>query len=117
MQDRSTSDPFLIIAPVILLGIFPLMVFIKAKKLYGASRAGEKIIYEFQDNQFLITGESFSSQLSWDKIYKVTTTKNWIFIWQNSQQANPIPKKDIWEGEILKLREILDRNKVKHNFK
>jgi len=115
-SERTYFDPTLIIAPVILIGLLPLLTYFRAKKLFGNSRAGEKIIYEFRDNQFVITGESFNSQLSWDKIYKVTGTKNWIFVWHNSQQANPIPKKDIWEGEILKLREILDTNKVKNNL-
>jgi uncharacterized membrane protein (DUF485 family) len=101
---------------VLIGGMFPLTTYFKAKKEYNAhnSRIKEKIEYEFQDNQFIIRGESFNAQLSWDKIHKVTTTKKWLFIWQNSQHANAIPKKDIWKGELLKLREILDANKVKY---
>ena len=102
--------------PLIVIGVLPSSAYFRAKKIFHSSRANEKILYEFRENQLVITGESFSSQLTWDKIHKVTGTKNWIFVWHNSQLANPIPKKDIWEGEILKLREILDANKIKHNL-
>ena len=103
---------------IIFTGMLPLMTYLKAKKTYNApnSRVKEKIQYEFQDTQFSIRGESFNAQLSWDKILKVTTTKKWLFIWQNSQHANAIPRKDVWEGELLKLREILEANKVKYKI-
>lgn len=61
-------------------------------------------------------GESFNSQLSWDKIYKVTKTKNWLLIWQNRQIANPIPIEDIGEEQISDLKKILDRHNVKNNM-
>lgn len=100
-------------------GMLPLVTYFKARTMYrvASSRARENIEYEFQNNQFLIRGESFNANFSWDKVQKVTETKKWLFIWLNSQAANPIPKEDIWEGELLKLREILVANKVKHNLK
>jgi hypothetical protein len=122
-RNKSSSLLGIFLVPIIYLIIFsailPLLTWFRAKKLYNArsSRAKEKINYEFLDNQLEIRGESFNATLSWDKIHKVTATKNWVFIWQNSQYANCIPKTDIWEGEIMKLREILNDNKVKHNLK
>jgi hypothetical protein len=111
------SSPLYIIFLVVFFGISPLMLYIQSKRVYTTSRIKEKINYEFQEKEIIVRGESFSSQFTWNKIHKVTVTKNWVFIWQNSLQALPIPKKDIWEGEILKMREILDANNVKHNFK
>jgi hypothetical protein len=106
-----------LLAPVIIGGITPLMTFINAKRMYRVNtRTREQIDYEFQNDLFVIRGESFNAQLTWNKIYKVTATKKWLFIWQNSQAANPILKKDIWEGEIMKLKEILAANGVKNNL-
>jgi hypothetical protein len=122
-RGKSSNSFGMLLVPFIYLivfsGLLPLLTWFRAKKIYNArsSRAKEKISYEFQDNQLDIRGESFTATLSWDKIHKVTTTKNWLFIWQNSQYANCIPKKDVWEGEIMKLREILEKNKVRNNLK
>ena len=100
-------------------GMLPLVTYFKARTMYRAanSRAKENIEYEFQDTHFIIRGESFNANFSWDKVQKVTETKNWLFIWFNSQAANPIPKEAIWEGELMKLKEILNANKVKNNLK
>lgn len=73
--------------------------------------------YHFEDDQLTVKGESFSSQYTWEKVYKVTETKKWIFIWQSRQIANLIKKRDIADVQISILKEILDRNKVKNNLK
>lgn len=106
-----------LLAPMIIGGLTPVMTFIHAKRMYRVNaRVKEQIDYEFQNDLFVVKGESFSAQLTWDNIYKVTATKKWLFIWQSSQAANPIPKKDVWEGEILKLKEILAVKNVKNNL-
>ncbi len=53
-------------------------------------------------------GESFNAKLSWNKIYKVKETKNWILIFQSRQVANLILKSDIWDGEMIELKRILN---------
>lgn len=112
-KDSSSS----MLPPLIMLIVFPLMTYLGAKRNYKANkRAGETIEYDFNETNLSIKGESFNSQLSWDKIYKVTQTKNWILIWQTRQVANIISKKDIWEGEISDLKNILDKHKVKNNL-
>jgi len=119
---KSMSIAGVLLGPVIYLVLFsaiiPLLTYIHAKRIYNArsSRAKEKILYEFDDKRLSIKGESFEANLSWEKIYKVTLTKNWLFIYQNSNYANPIPKNSIWEGELMKLKEILDAKNVKHNL-
>jgi hypothetical protein len=105
------------IVPLIILTVFPLITYFTAKKNFAANtRSGEMVEYIFGDNDLVMHGESFNSQLSWEKIYKVTQTKNWILIWQNKQFANLIPRRDIWEGQIEELKEILINHKVKNNL-
>lgn len=102
---------------LIVLLIRPVQTYFSAKTNFKANkRIGENIEYQLDKENLVIKGESFRSQLSWDKIYKVTQTKNWVLIWQSKQLANPIPKRDIWEGEISDLKEILQIHNVKNNL-
>ena len=106
-----------LIGPVFMLLLFPLLTYFSAKKNYASNqRMTETIEYKFDDDNLVVKGESFNSQLSWNKIHKVTQTKNWVLIWQNRQVANPIPKRDIWEGQIEEIKIILDRHKIKNNL-
>lgn len=77
----------------------------------------ETIEYGFSNDGFDIKGETFSSQSSWNTVYEVSQTKNWIFVWQSQQVANVIPRQSMWEGDVAELRDILNINKVKNNFK
>lgn len=102
---------------IFMLSAIPILTYFTAKKNFVASqRISETIEYQFDKDNMFVKGESFTSQLTWNKIYKVTQTKNWILIWQNRQIANPIPKKDILEGKIEDLKKILKEHNVKNNL-
>ncbi|HLK29887.1 MAG TPA: YcxB family protein [Puia sp.] len=105
------------IAPAILI-FLPLVsnYFMVRLNYKSNTRMGELMEYIFSDDYLSIKGESFSTQFTWEKIYKVTQTSNWIFIWQNRQNANPIAKKNFTESEITELKTILDFHQVKHNL-
>lgn len=97
--------------------LLPLTTYISAKRNFTASkRISEPIEYFFDKDDFSVTGESFNSRVTWDKVYKVTETKNWILIWQNRQVATPAPKWGIVEGQVSDLKQILDNHKVKNNL-
>jgi hypothetical protein len=103
--------------PLVMLIAFPFFTYLSAKKSFTANkRSGERTEYTFGNANLLIKGESFESEFSWNNIYKIAQTKNWILIWQNPQIAMPIPKKDINEVAMLDLKQVLDTNKVKNNL-
>lgn len=110
--------PFSSIAVLTIILIFlPISTYFTAKKNYLSNkRISESIEYRFTENYLEIIGESFSSQYTWDKIYKVTKVKNWILIWHNRQVANPVPKRDVWEGKLADLKRMLEKHKVKNNL-
>ncbi len=113
VKGASTS----VIMPLLMLIVFPLMTYLGARRNYRANkRAGETVEYHFDESRLIVRGESFSTEASWDKVYRVTKTKNWIFIWQNRQIANPIPRKVWQEKDFAALKEILDRYQVKNNL-
>ena len=107
----------LFIAPLIIILIPLILSYLSAIVTYKTSkRLAEDIEYTFSDDYFSIKGESFNSQYSWDKIYKVSQTKSWILIWQNSLIATPIPKRDLQESDIRTLKTMLDFHQVKNNL-
>jgi len=102
---------------IIFVVMFPLLTYFNAKRFYkGNPRLGETIEYQFEQDRLLVIGESFSSQYTWEKIYKVKQVKNWVLIYHSKQMANIISKKDLWPSNIDALKEILDTHKVKNNL-
>lgn len=114
LQKDISSD---IIIPVIALAILPAFTYLSAKRNYAAnSRIKENIEYKFEKEYLIIEGETFKTQLSWAKIYRITQTKNWVLIWQSRHVTNAIPKEDIWEGERAELKTILSAHNIKNNL-
>ena len=105
------------IVPVCYVSVLPIYTYFSSKKLYNSNnRISERITYTINPDNYLMKGESFSAELSWSKIYKVTKTKDWILIWQNKQTANVIPLKNITGSQIQEFKTVLHNNSVKNNL-
>jgi hypothetical protein len=91
---------------------------ISARKNYNTNkRVGESVTYEFSDESLKITAETSNANIPWDKLYKVTQTKNWLLIWQSGQLANIIPKRDTNTADLAIIKSIVQQNNVKNNLK
>lgn len=112
------GQAFLIIFLSFLMLVFlPLVTYFSAIRNFTTrDRIGETMEYHFGDEYFVVKGESFNSQLTWEKIFKVTQTKNWILIWHNRQYAHPIKKGNVSTEQISYLKKTLDKLKVKNNL-
>jgi hypothetical protein len=96
----------------------PAFAYFKAISCYKPdSRISETITYEFTDNNFIVTGQSFNTSSSINKLHKVTANKKWLLIWQTKGTANIIPMSIVTETEISELKEILITNNVKYKFR
>jgi hypothetical protein len=87
--------------------LMPLLLNRAANKAFDTNpRISETITYSFSEDTFFTKGESFSSEMSLDKIYKVSETDDFLFIWPAKQSATPISKSDISSEDlaILKVR-------------
>jgi hypothetical protein len=105
------------ILPVLAISALPLATYFSAKKIFKKSTTlGEDIVYTFDDEMINIQGESFNGQLPLNKIYKVTKTRNWLLLWQNNQQASPLPRRSIREIDLPKIEGLLNRHGVKNNL-
>ena len=90
----------------------PVFTYISAKTNYKANkRISETITYDFNEDTIITDGESFNATLTWDKIYSVTETKNWILIWQNKQVANVIPKRDFLQDDLKTFKDLVRNQK------
>jgi hypothetical protein len=88
--------------------LMPYFIYIAAKKNFKTnSRAQEHITYEFQPREILVKGESFTSQLTWEKTYKVQELKNWILIYQNKAVFNAIPKRLFSDADLEAFKFIV----------
>jgi hypothetical protein len=85
----------------------PFSIFRKAKSNFSSSgRLQEKIIYEFTDEKMKIIGETFNSELGWEKTYKILELNAWVLIFGNKLTANVIPKEFFGE-KIIEFRELI----------
>jgi hypothetical protein len=108
---------YLFIYPLILLVLPAVTTWLQARSVFRTNaRLRESLEYDFNDDFIAVKGESFSSQMTWEKFYRVKQTKNWIFIYQNRLLASPISKKDLFPSDIEKLKTILTGHKVKNNL-
>lgn len=108
------SNPIgLFVFPLIMVGF----TYFNAKKNYNSNqRISEQIEYGFYLDTLSTKGESFSATYTWDKLDKVTKSKNFIFVWHSRQLANPIPMRYFDQLQLDELKEILEKNKVKNNL-
>ena len=111
------STPTFFILPIVMLGLSPALIYFQARSAYRTNtRLQEDIYYDFGQENLTVKGDSFSTTMTWEKIYKVKKTTNWLFIYTNRFIANPISQKDLFDSDLQHLKEILDRHKVKNNL-
>ncbi len=92
--------------------IRPIFVYrLYRKNFYSTKPLQENITYEFTEEKMKITGESFSSELQMNSLYKIKELNNWFLIYTNRQVANLVPKKNLTENEVLAIRSILYKTK------
>lgn len=106
---------------IVLAGILiwaPFKIFHKIKKdFYSNPTLQESITYNFSSDKIQIFGETFESEFSWSTINRIIETKNWFTIYQSSNIANLIPKKNFTQQQIIELRNIITQNNVKSRLR
>lgn len=115
---ESNEFPWMpVVFSVLIVIVFPASVYFSAKKNYKThSRLQEKVIYEINNETINITGESFNSEMTWNKTYKVVELKDWFLFYQNKLVANIIPKQSV--GDLrYELRNIIKSQNIKMRLK
>ncbi len=90
----------------------PYKVYATAKRNFNSNqRLQEEIEYEFTSEKMKIKGESFNSELEWNKTNRIEELKKWFLIFQSKIIANLIPKENLTELEIEEMRKIFTEQK------
>ncbi len=107
-----------LVIAIFILGYLPFFFYWNAKKFYSSNeRLKEKIAYTFTDSHIIIQGESFHSELTWEKTHKIVELRNWWLIFQNRNSANAIPKRCFSNESLVKFKELIQRqNSVTKHF-
>lgn len=117
-MEETFSNPYQqLLTGLFLVLVMPLLTIYKANKNYNSNlRLNEPILYEFNNSTIKLTGESFNSEMTWEKVYKVKELKEWILIYQNKQVANLIKKSD-FDTRFDRFKSIVLQTNVKNNLK
>lgn len=113
-----TEFPWIpILTGIVINIVMPISVYYTSRKAYFTNaRLQEKIVYEITQDLIIITGESFNSQMTWDKTYKVLELKEWFLIYHNKLSANIISKESIG-NQTQEFREIIKRQNIKYKLR
>ncbi len=96
--------------------ILPFTVYFSAKKNYQTdNRLQEVITYDINEELITIKGETFNSEMTWDKMHKVIELKSWLLLYHNKMVANIIPKDSI--ENMRELRVIIRKQNIKSKLK
>lgn len=86
----------------------PLVIFTAIWKNYKSNgHLRERLEIHFTKEEIKIKGESFYTELTWHKIYKVDELRNWFLIYQNTFSAIIIPKKSFHHNQEEDFKHLL----------
>jgi hypothetical protein len=109
-SNTSAIDPqyFLLLAGLLFLIVVPYRINKNSIKNYSSTLSlQEEVKYDLTTDKLRITGESFTSEMTWDKIYKIEELKKFFLIYTSNIVAIIIPKNGITSEEVNLLREQL----------
>jgi hypothetical protein len=71
----------------------PITIYYNARKNFSTNvRIQEKITYEISESKIKCTGETFTSERTWEKLHKILELNNWIILYESRSTGSFIPK-------------------------
>ncbi len=99
MQDATTA-PFYILIAIFLVAATPISLYFQSKQRIKTNEVFSKPLhYELADEGIVVSSELVDEPdtLPWEYIYKIKTTKDYIYIYSSRQNAFIIPKEQVAE--------------------
>lgn len=102
--------PFVyLLAAVYLLGFIPALIYFKCRKNFKAkNRLTEDMEWRIDKEWIAVTGESFETKMTWDKIYRVVETKAVFLIYHSKFMAHVVSKGNMDSGTVRAFRDLLN---------
>lgn len=87
----------------------PITIYWTIKRNYDSSNhLGELLEIELSKTEIKVQGESFYTEIKWEKIFKIDEQTNWFLIYQNNLSAIIIPKKEFGSNQLEEFKRILN---------
>jgi hypothetical protein len=106
------NGDYFVLFLVILLLFLPVSIYLSATSNYKATKMlHEPVTYEFHDDSFTASGESFTSTMTWKSLHTIKEFPNWFLLKPNKQMAMVIPKSAFSNDDDLQsFRSIAQKN-------
>ena len=86
----------------------PLVIYTTIWRNYHSSNhLKEPLEIDLQQHEIKMRGESFYTEIRWEKMYKIVELNDWFLLYQNNLSAVIIPKKDFQYNEIVAFKQML----------
>jgi hypothetical protein len=86
----------------------PCMIYLTIKRNYDSSNhLREQLETEFTENGIKMQGESFYTEIKWEKIFRIEEEAKWFLIYQNNLSAILVPKRDFNKSQESEFRHLL----------
>jgi hypothetical protein len=97
---ENKDKPYIaLIFGVFVVVLIPLGLFFSAKRIYASHKMlQEPMYYTFSPSGIHVEGSSFSSTVSWEKMYKIKRMSKWLLIYHGKNIANCVKLPD-FEGD------------------
>ena len=92
-----------------LISVFqPLGIYLTIRRGYHSSNhLGENLELTTDATKLMIRGQSFYTELLWNKLFKIEEERDYILIYQNTLTAVIIDKSDLDEQQLQEFKTIL----------
>ncbi|HUS03206.1 MAG TPA: YcxB family protein [Chitinophagaceae bacterium] len=93
---------------VLITVVQPLVIYFTIKQnYYSSNHLGEQLEIQLTPGEIKMHGQSFYTEITWKKIYKIDELTNWFLIYQNSLSAIIIPKASFHGSQLQEFKKIL----------
>jgi hypothetical protein len=73
------------------------------KNFYGNQVIQEQMQYDFTKQGLIVTGESFTRDLSWADVYEISELKYWFLVYNGPRSFYILPKKHMNSDQVTEL--------------
>ena len=102
---KSENFLYMLLPAILFMVIVFLSAYFQSAILYNSNiMLKERINYEFNSTNIIISGETYNSIIAWKSLNKIKETKSWLLLFTGSTIAIPVSKNNLKEEDLIKLK-------------